>query len=105
MKASDREETEPPTILLGDPGSCGPGRHAIDPKALHDDLLRGRGRVFAKNMTAVEIGDGDAECTCAQLGGEQIRAPQQVGAVKGETVANAEQLSSGQSHPRCEVSV
>src|ERR1700690_1182088 len=104
MKASDGEEAEAPAVAVSH-GSSWRGEHAIDPQALHDDLLRGRGREVAENMPAVEVGGGYTEITGTQLGGEQIRAPQQIGTVESEAVADAEQLSGGYSDPRGEVSM
>src|ERR1700687_2056199 len=57
MQASDGEETEPPVVRFGGRGGCGPGKHAIDPKTLHDNFLRGRGRIVEENVLAVEIRD------------------------------------------------
>src|SRR6266849_882793 len=93
MQAADREETELPVVRL----FCGygPGKHAIDPKALHDDFLRGRGRVVAENVLPVEVGDRYAELASAKLGREQIGALQQIGAVQGEAETDSEQTGSG----------
>ena len=99
MQASDGEETEPAVVLRACGGGCGPGKNAIDPKPLHDDFFRGCGRVVAENVLAVEIGDGYTELASTQLGREQVRALQQIGAVQGEAEADSEQTGSGQGHP------
>src|SRR4029077_9629673 len=95
MEASDGEETEPPVVRFGGGLGCRPGKHTIDTKTLHDNLLRGRGRVIAENVLAVEIRDGYTELAGTQLGREQIGALQQIGAVQGETEADSEQTGSG----------
>src|SRR5208283_1357819 len=94
MQAPDGEQTEPAAVPLSH-GSCRPGEYAIDAKTLHDDFLWGRGRVVAEYMLAIEVGYGYAELAGAQFGGEQIRAPQQIGTVQGEAKADAEQLGGG----------
>jgi hypothetical protein len=85
MQASDREKTEPPMFRfgfrLGCGRGCGPGKHAIDPKTLHDDFLCERARIVAENVLAVEVGDRHTELASTQLGREQIRALQQIGPV------------------------
>src|SRR6266478_4018905 len=95
MQASDREETEPPVVRFGGGGGYGPGKHAIDPKTLHDNFFRGRRRVVAENVLAVEIRDRYTELASTQLGREQLRALQQIRPVQGETEADSEQTGSG----------
>src|ERR1019366_1280550 len=56
-------------------------------------------------VLAVVVGDRYTELESTQLGREQIRALQQIGAVQGEAEADSEQAGSGQGHPRSEVSV
>jgi len=70
MQASDGKETEPPVVGFGSDRGGGPGKNAIDAKALHDDLVRGCGRVVAENVLAIEIGDGYAKLASPQLGRE-----------------------------------
>src|SRR5271157_6414376 len=99
MQASNGEETEPSMVGLDGEGGCGPGKNAIDPQALHEDFVCGRGGVIAENVLAVEVGDGYAKLASAQLGREQVRALQQIGAVQGKTEADSEQTGGGQGHP------
>src|ERR1700716_3111153 len=105
MQPSDGEETEPPLVCLGWGCGRGPGKDAIDPQALHDNFVRGRGRIVVEKLLAVESRDGYAELASTQFGREQFRALQQIGAVQGETEADSELTGSSQGHPRGEVSM
>src|SRR5260370_38475604 len=76
MQAADGEETELPVAGLG--CGYGPGKHAIDSKALHDDFLRGRGRVVAENVMPIQVGDGYTELASAQFVRQHIDALHQI---------------------------
>ena len=96
MKASHREKAEPARPGLRR-GRVRP-RNGIDSQALDNNLGSWRGKKVAKDVLAIEIGNGDAEAAGAQFGAEQIRMHEEIGAVQREAEAD---LAHGRlSHPR-----